>query len=495
MRQAYDSNGEVRELIDLARKIEGLARNVGTHAAAVVIAERPVGDYVPLQHVKGKSEVITQWAMGDVERAGLLKMDFLGLRNLTILAKSIELVRQSCGERIDPHQFPLHDAETFALLCRGETKGIFQLESGGIRDLLQRMKPDHFRDIVATNALYRPGPLEGGMVDEYIEVKHGRRSASYPHPVMREVLEETHGVMVYQEQVMRILNLLGGIPLSDAYTCIKAISKKKLPTIAKYREEFIDGSREKGLEKKKAEDLFSMIEKFAGYGFNKCVVGSTVIVHAETGERATVQSLLDNPRRFVIHSLGNDAKLRPREVTDVMRNGPKTVFRLRTRQGRCLTATGNHPIRTFNGWTHVEDLCVGDRIATARRFETRADEELPVHELITLAGLLSEGNTCHPTCLYFYNNDRRLIDDFVEAVSLFDDTKARVDVRRGERYEVCVNTGRDARFRPGESSVERRDGGRGPGAEWGLSLGRIAGHSRQAHEGKVCSRLRIHGSR
>jgi DNA polymerase III subunit alpha len=269
LRQAYDSNGEVRELIDLARKIEGLARNVGTHAAAVVIAEKPVDQYVPLQHVKGKTEVITQWAMGDVERAGLLKMDFLGLRNLTILAKSIELIQQSRGEQIDPHKFPLDDAETFALLCRGETKGIFQLESGGIRDLLQRMKPDHFRDIVATNALYRPGPLEGGMVDEYIEVKHGRRGASYPHEVMREVLEETHGVMVYQEQVMRIINLLGDIPLADAYTCIKAISKKKLPIIAKYREQFIEGGRQKGLDKRTVEDLFSMIEKFAGYGFNK----------------------------------------------------------------------------------------------------------------------------------------------------------------------------------------------------------------------------------
>jgi DNA polymerase III subunit alpha len=269
LRQTYESNGEIRELIDLARQIEGLARNVGTHAAAVVIAEKPVDQYVPLQRVKGKTEVITQWAMADVERAGLLKMDFLGLRNLTILAKSIELVQQSRGEQIDPYKFPLDDAETFALLCRGETKGIFQLESGGIRDLLQRMKPDHFRDIIATNALYRPGPLEGGMVDDYIEVKHGRRHAVYPHPVMTEVLEETHGVMVYQEQVMRILNLLGGISLADAYTCIKAISKKKLPMIAKFREEFIDGARQKGLEKRKAEDLFGMIEKFAGYGFNK----------------------------------------------------------------------------------------------------------------------------------------------------------------------------------------------------------------------------------
>ena len=269
LRKAYDSDGEIRELIDLAMKIEGLARNVGTHAAAVVIAERPVDQYVPLQLVKGKTEVITQWAMGDVERAGLLKMDFLGLRNLTILAKAVELVEQSRGERIDPHRFALDDAETFALLCRGETKGIFQLESGGIRDLLQRMKPDHFRDIIATNALYRPGPLEGGMVDDYIEVKHGRKPATYPHPVMKEVLEETHGVMVFQEQVMRILNLLGGIELADAYSCIKAISKKKLPIIAKFREEFIDGARQRGLDKRKAQELFSQIEKFAGYGFNK----------------------------------------------------------------------------------------------------------------------------------------------------------------------------------------------------------------------------------
>ena len=269
LRRTYESDGEIHELIDLAMKVEGLARNVGTHAAAVVIAEKPVDQYVPLQYVKGKTEIITQWAMGDVERAGLLKMDFLGLRNLTILAKAVELVEQSRGERIDPHRFPLDDAQTFGVFCRGETKGIFQFESGGIRDLLQRMKPDHFRDIIATNALYRPGPLEGGLVDEYIEVKHGRKPAYYPHPVMKEVLEETHGVMVFQEQVMRILNLLGGINLADAYSCIKAISKKKLEIIAKFREAFIQGAGEKGLEKKKAEELFSQIEKFAGYGFNK----------------------------------------------------------------------------------------------------------------------------------------------------------------------------------------------------------------------------------
>ncbi|MEN6458943.1 MAG: DNA polymerase III subunit alpha [Thermoguttaceae bacterium] len=269
LKKVYEGDPEVRKLLDLAKGIEGLARNVGTHAAAVVIADQPLTVYLPLQHVQDKKEIITQWDMGDVERAGLLKMDFLGLRNLTILTKVIDLIEQTTGKRIDPYVFPRDDEETFALLCRGETKGVFQLESGGIRDLLQRMKPDHFLDIIATNALYRPGPLEGGMVDDYIQVKHGRQKAEYKHPVMKEVLGETHGVMVYQEQVMRILNRLGGIKLANAYSCIKAISKKKLEMIAKYREEFIEGSHQQGMDKKEAAELFGLIEKFAGYGFNK----------------------------------------------------------------------------------------------------------------------------------------------------------------------------------------------------------------------------------
>ena len=207
--------------------------------------------------------------MGDVERAGLMKMDFLGLRYLTVVAKTLDIIRATSGSRPDPFAFPLDDEATFATLCRGETKGIFQLESGGIRDLLQRMKPDQFLDIVAVNALYRPGPLEGGMVDEYVNVKHGRKRPEFLHPVMEEVLGETHGVMVYQEQVMRILERLGGIELSSAYTCIKAISKKKLEIIAAFREQFVSGAQAKGLTKQQAAEVFALIEKFAGYGFNK----------------------------------------------------------------------------------------------------------------------------------------------------------------------------------------------------------------------------------
>ncbi len=269
LRLTVEKDPEIRELIEFALKLQGLARNVGTHAAAVVIGDKPLTEYIPLGRVSGRDDVITQWSMNDVEAAGLLKMDLLGLKNLTILSNAVEIIEQTRGIHLDLNALPVDDAETFNLLQRGETKGVFQLESGGIRDLLQKMKPDHFRDIIATNAMYRPGPLEGGMVQQYIEVKHGRKPAEYRHPILKEFLEETHGVMVYQEQVMQILNRLGNIPLAEAYTCIKAISKKKEETIERNHEQFVQGSVNNGLQKKDAEALWEMILKFAGYGFNK----------------------------------------------------------------------------------------------------------------------------------------------------------------------------------------------------------------------------------
>jgi DNA polymerase-3 subunit alpha len=267
LKQAYDGDAQVKEVIDFAIALEGLAKSAGTHAAGVVIADRPISDYVPVQRLSGKEEILTQWT--DVEKAGMLKMDFLGLRNLTILDKAVGNVRKHRNVDIIPKDLPLDDRETFALLQRGETKGIFQLESGGMRDLLTRMKPDQFTDIIATSALYRPGPLEGGMVTQYVEVKHGRQQPQKVHPIVDDVLAETHGVMVYQEQVMRILNRLGGIDLAKSYQCIKAISKKKHSIIAQYHEQFLDGSEKNGMSRQQAQATWELIEKFAGYGFNK----------------------------------------------------------------------------------------------------------------------------------------------------------------------------------------------------------------------------------
>ena len=288
LKRLLDEDPAIKNLYDVARRLEGTARNVGTHAAGVVIADRPLQDMVPLQRLpnkdKDKEVISTQWEMGDVEKAGLLKMDFLGLRNLTSLEAAIRMIEaRHPGELpADLNKLPLDDPETYALLQRGEAKGIFQLDGAGIRDLLVKMRADRFADLIAILALYRPGPLNGGMVDEYVDVKRGRKTASYHHPVMKEVLEETYGVMVYQEQVMRILNRLGGIELSQAYACIKAISKKKMDVIAQGRKQFCDGAVAQGLERKKAEEIFGLIEFFGGYGFNKSHTCAYALVAYQT---------------------------------------------------------------------------------------------------------------------------------------------------------------------------------------------------------------------
>ncbi len=270
MQAAYDTDPAARELLDFAMAVEGLARSTGTHAAGVVVADVPLNEVVPLQKITGKKDIITQWDGPTIEDIGLLKMDFLGLRNLTILDKAVQNVQRAHPEfSLDDVKNNLTDAKTFALLQRGETKGVFQLESGGMRDLLTKMKPDCFEDIIATSALYRPGPLEGGMVLEYVEVKHGRKQPRQVHPVVDAVLEETYGVMVYQEQVMRILNRVGNVELASAYKCIKAISKKKQSIIDGFHGDYIAGAKENGIPTELAEELWNLIVAFAGYGFNK----------------------------------------------------------------------------------------------------------------------------------------------------------------------------------------------------------------------------------
>jgi DNA polymerase-3 subunit alpha len=274
----YDTDLKVRELIDIALKLEGTNRQTGIHAAGVVISDGPLIEHVPLHRARRKGEdgsrggdavVATQWVMGDLEKVGLLKMDFLGLRTLTLLENAVRLIQKTRGITVDVYNLPLDDPETYELLQRGEAKGVFQLESDGIRELLKRLRPDNIRDIIALMALYRPGPLDGGMVDEYVNIKHGRAKPSYAHPVMEEVLSETYGVLVYQEQIMRILNSLGGIELGSAYACIKAISKKKQDIIDARKIDFLKGASERGLKEETAEEIFGLIVEFGKYGFNK----------------------------------------------------------------------------------------------------------------------------------------------------------------------------------------------------------------------------------
>ncbi len=266
LKQAYEQSEQTRKVIDICKKLEGLARHASVHAAGVVIADEPLTDFLPLYKAPGSEDVITQYEGPIVEKVGLLKMDFLGLKTLSVLQRARQLVKSIHDQEINLEKIDLNDPKVFELFSSGKTKGIFQFESGGMQDLLMKMKPDRIEDLIAANALFRPGPMI--LIPDYIDRKHGAKW-TLPHPIMKEILDETYGIMVYQEQVMRICNRLGDIPLREAYTLIKAISKKRARTIARERERFVAGCVEKGLTGHQAGQIFELIERFAGYGFNK----------------------------------------------------------------------------------------------------------------------------------------------------------------------------------------------------------------------------------
>jgi len=266
LKKAYEQDERTRKVIELSKKLEGLNRHASVHAAGIVIADEPLTNLVPLYKQSNSDDLITQFDGPTVEKAGLLKMDFLGLRTLSVLARAVELVEAIHGEKIDLDKTDLTDRKVFEVFGSGKTKGIFQFESSGMQDLLMKLKPDRIEDLIAANALYRPGPMT--LIGDYISRKHGAKW-NVPHPIMKEVLEETFGIMIYQEQVMRICNSLGDIPLREAYTLIKAISKKKARVITKERKQFIKGCIDKGLSEANAREIFELIERFAGYGFNK----------------------------------------------------------------------------------------------------------------------------------------------------------------------------------------------------------------------------------
>jgi DNA polymerase-3 subunit alpha len=255
-------------VLKVALRLEGLARNCSVHAAGVVISPQPLKDLVPL-YKTNRDEIVTQFDMGGLEKLQLLKMDFLGLTTLTLIQDALRLISKRHGVNLVPEDLPLDDKATYEVFCKGFTSGVFQFESSGMRDILRRYQPSRLEDLTALNALYRPGPIQGGMVDDFIERKWGRREVKYDLPELKELLEETYGVIVYQEQVMQISNRLAGYSLGDADLLRRAMGKKKVEEMAKQRERFIKGALERDFPQKKIEKIFDLMEQFAGYGFNK----------------------------------------------------------------------------------------------------------------------------------------------------------------------------------------------------------------------------------
>ena len=272
LRSFVNDNDEVAEIMDMAYKLEGIVRNVGRHAGGVVIAPSALTDFVPLYTEDAGTGLVSQYDKDDVERAGLVKFDFLGLKTLTIIdwaVKSINAQRKSDGTPLRIEDLPLGDKQTFDLLRRAETTGIFQLESRGMKDLIRRLLPDSINDIIALVALFRPGPLQSGAVDDYINRKHGKEPVSFPHPSLDTVLEGTYGVVLYQEQVMKIAQVLAGFSLGQADLLRRAMGKKKAEEMAKVRAQFLQGTGEGGVDADLANEIFDLMEKFAGYAFNK----------------------------------------------------------------------------------------------------------------------------------------------------------------------------------------------------------------------------------
>jgi DNA polymerase-3 subunit alpha len=289
LREIQDQKPVYKDIIKIARALEGLNRQTGMHAAGVVIGDKPLWDYVPV--CRGKDgELVTQFAKDEVEQAGLVKFDFLGLKTLTAIANAVKHIRKREGEgplgshaAFDIERVPLDDPKVYELIATGDTDGVFQFESSGFKELLKRLKPDRFEDIVAANALYRPGPLDAGMVDDYIARKHGKRKVTYPHPSCEEILAPTHGVIVYQEQVMRIAVALSGFSMGEADTLRKAMGKKKADVMAQMRDKFVRGAdQHSGMPQAAADELFTQIEKFAGYAFNLAHAAAYALISYQT---------------------------------------------------------------------------------------------------------------------------------------------------------------------------------------------------------------------
>ncbi len=394
LKAAVEADERFRELMSVAKRLEGLNRNASKHAAGVVIADAPLEEYVPLYRVG--EDVTTQFTMEGLEDLGLLKMDFLGLRTLTILAKAVENVRREGRTPPDLDRLPPDDPETFAMLSKGDALGVFQLESSGMRDLLVRIRPDRFADLSAILALFRPGPLGSGMVDQYVERKHGRQAIAYLHPSLEPILAETLGVICYQEQVMRIANHLGGLTLNEADTLRKAMGKKKPEVMASFRRQFVDGAGRNGIPEATAAEIWKQIEYFAGYGFNKSHTVAYAVVSYQTawmkrheplpyvaalltcecGDRDKLSEYLNEARRMGIRVLPPDVS---RSLVDFSVEGDTIRFGLGAIKGVGQAAAEAIVAARAEGATFasVFDLC----------------ERVPAHAVnkATLEALVSAG--------------------------------------------------------------------------------------------------------
>ena len=358
---------QIRRLVQYANVLEGSARQTGVHAAGVIIAPGDVSQYVPVSIQKGKGgagdTLMTQYDGRWIEDFGLLKMDFLGLKTLTILDDALALIKETQGIEVDLETIPLDDAKTFELFQRGDTVAIFQFESSGMREWMRKLKPTSLDDLIAMNALYRPGPMD--LIPSYIDRKHGREPVEHPHPMLAEILDATYGIPVYQEQVMQMAQVMGGYTLGGADLLRRAMGKKDHAKMAKERETFCEGAITKGVSESKATEVFDMMAKFAGYGFNKCCHAQTKVRLTDGTTMTLARAFRDQPAELL--AMWPDGEIRPHRVARIVKTGVKPLLKVTTASGRVIKVTAEHRLLTTEGYLPVSDMAVGTELMTEPR--------------------------------------------------------------------------------------------------------------------------------
>jgi DNA polymerase-3 subunit alpha len=438
LKEMYNEEEDAKTIIDMAQKIEGCARHISVHAAGVVIAPDDLSNYVPLQYdPKGEGKIITQYDMHGVgeDGVGLLKFDFLGIKNLSILADAVDRVKKIEDIDIDIEKIPLDDKKTFEMLAKGETIGLFQLNGSGMTKYLKELKPTTIHDINAMVALYRPGPIES--IPQYIERKHNPALIKYLDPRLKDILDQSYGVITYQDDVMLTAIKLAGYSWLEADKLRKAMGKKIPEEMEKQKEKLLKGFVAGGLTEKKAETLWKLIEPFAAYGFNKCLTGDTRISDTKSGRVFTTKEIYEKNLEPEILTMDSKFLLEKKPVISVLENGVKEVFEVKTKSGRTIKATSNHPLFAFSGWKDIGEIKTGERIAVPRNLSLLLGKKEDKEKAAVLGYLISEGNLCHPHGIYFYSTREDEIKDFIKNCKSFENFKYTIDRSKSAASVYC----------------------------------------------------------
>jgi len=355
LKQAVETDEQTKKVVEIARRLEGCARHSSVHAAGVVISPKPLEELVPVA-VNQKQELTTQFEMADLEKTGMLKMDFLGLTTLSIINQCCKTIKETTGREIVWSEIPLDDEKTYELFAQGRTEAIFQFESSGISEICRKLKPKSIEDISALNALYRPGPLDGGMVDDFIDRYHGKKPVEYLTPEMEEILQNTYGILVYQEQIMQLAQKLGGYSLGEADLMRRAMGKKNREEMAVHEEKFINGATRNKIPKKKAKEIYRLMAQFADYGFNRCVTGDSEVVNADTGEMVAIRDIAEG-RSDISRTYSFDGeRVFVNEIVEAFETGDKEVVEIETEDGLAIRCTLDHKFYTDEGYLPLKEI-------------------------------------------------------------------------------------------------------------------------------------------